>query len=118
MRPQVRALRNAAAQVCQSLSFPFRVFMSDRGLEEILEEADAGDWPVKRIAAETLARCCVEGGRFNNFQVGFMAVVSYLNDQLGRLGQGEVQALRDLVAVLNNNATVASITGWMDTHYR
>ena len=87
------------------------------GLEDVLEEADAGGWGACEIAAQVLARCCVEDGRFNNQQVRFLAVVTYLNDQLGRLVPGEHQAFADLVAVLNSGGSVVAIRGWMAAHY-
>jgi hypothetical protein len=85
MKPQVELLRNIAAQVCSSRRFPFRAFMSDHGLEGVLEDADAADWSTKELACQVLVRCCTEDGRFNNFQIGFLAVMTFLNVSLGRL---------------------------------
>jgi hypothetical protein len=117
MRPQVRAFRDAASQVCQTRRFSFREFMEDRGLEEILDEAEANNWSAREIAAQVLARCCVTDGKFNNFQVRLLSVMTFLNDQFGPLGQGELQAFRDLVAILNRQGTPQAIVGWLNTHY-
>ena len=117
MRPQVRAIRNAAAQACHLRRFSFREFMENRGLEDILNEAEANNWSAKEIAAQVLTRCCVTGGKFNNFQVGFLTVLTFLNDQFGSLGASAPQAFQDLAQVLNNPGTPAAITGWLDTHY-
>lgn len=117
MRPQVRAFRNAAAQVCQTRRFPFRQFMEDHGLEDILDDAEANNWPAKEIAGQVLARCCVTGGKFNNFQVGLLAVMTFLNDQFGPLGQGTQAAFRDLVSILNKQGTLQAVMGWLNTHY-
>jgi hypothetical protein len=117
MKPQVRALRDAAAQACQSRRFSFREFMEDWGLEDVLNEAEANNWPPKEIAAQALAWCCVTGGKFNNFQVGLLAVLTFLNDQFGPLGQGSSQAFQDLVKVLNNPGTLPAIREWLNSHY-
>jgi hypothetical protein len=117
MKPQVKAFRDAAAQVCQARRFSFRSFMEDWGLEEVLDDAEANDWPAKEIAAQVLARCCVAKGTFNNFQVGLLSVMTFLNDRFGPLAQGAQQAFRDLVAVLSNPGTLQAIQGWLNTHY-
>jgi hypothetical protein len=114
MRPQVRAFRDVAAQVCQARRFSFRAFMEDRGLEPILNEAEASGWSARQIACQVLARCCVEEGRFNNFQVGLLAVLTFLREQVGPLSE---QGLRDLVAVLNNPGTAEAIERWMQSAY-
>jgi hypothetical protein len=117
MKPQVKALRNAASQVCLVRQFPFREFMEDRGLEDVLEAAEAGNWSAKSIAAQVLLRCCVTGGKFNNFYVGLLTVVTFLNDRLGPLGQGEQQAFQDLADILAKQATPETVGKWLDTHY-
>lgn len=117
MRPQVRAFRDAAVQVCQRRRFSFREFMEDWNLEAVLEEAEANDWPAKEIACQALVRCCVTGGRFNNFQVGLLAVMTFLNEHFGPLGAGTHQAFQDLVTVLNKPGTPDAIRRWLDTHY-
>jgi hypothetical protein len=43
--------------------------------------------------------------------------MTYLNEQRGRLGQGEEQAWRDLVAILNQGGRIEDVRGWMTTHY-
>jgi hypothetical protein len=117
MRPQVRAFRNAAAQVCQTRRFPFRQFMEDHGLEDILNESEANDWPAKEIAGQVLVRCCVTNGKFNNFYVGLLAVMAFLNDQFGSLGQGTQAAFQDLASILNKQGTPQAVMGWLNTHY-
>jgi hypothetical protein len=117
MNPRVQTFRRVASQKCSDRSYPFRNFMS-AGLEDILEEADAGGWPAQEIAAQVLARCCIEDGRFNNFVVGFLTVATYLNEQFGNLGHAERQAFRDLVAILNGGGQIDAIRKWMETHYR
>ncbi len=91
--------------------------MADRGLEDILDEAELHDWPAKEIAGQVLARCCLTDGKFNNFVAGFLTVITFLKDQLGPLGQGEQQAFADLAKVLNNPGAPQGITGWLNTHY-
>ena len=80
-------------------------------------EADAADSSVQEIATRVLVECCVEEGRFNNFQVGFLAVIAYLNERLGRLQMGEQQAFKDLVSILNTSPTHEAIDRWMQTHF-
>src|SRR5436190_20608500 len=87
MKPQVKAFQDAAAQACQQRRFPFRKFLVDYGLQDILIEADAADSSSQEIATRVLLECCVENGQFNGFQVGFLAVMAYLNERLGRLGR-------------------------------
>jgi hypothetical protein len=79
--------------------------MENWGLEEILNEAEAHNWPAREIAGRVLARCCVTEGKFNNFQVGLLAVMTFLNDQFGSLGTGAQQAFQDLVQILYNPGT-------------
>src|ERR1700730_11624437 len=96
MRPQVKAFRDTAAQVCRLRGFPFPKFMQDHGLEDILNDAEAANSPARDIAVRVLAECCVTNGRFNNFAVGVLTVMTYLNQQYGSLGAGEQQAFKDL----------------------
>jgi len=117
MRPQVRRFRDAAVQVCRNRKFSFRAFMDEHGLEEILDEAEANAWSAQEIAGQVLFRCCVADGQFNNFYVGLLSVMTFLNDCFGSLGQGEQQAFQDLVGILNQQATLPAILGWMNTHY-
>jgi hypothetical protein len=114
MTPQVRAFRAVAAQVSHHRGERFATFLDDFGLEGILEEAIAELWTAQVIAVEVLVRCCVSDGRFNNFHVGLLSVMTYLNEQFGEKGE---QAFRDLVSILNGGGEVAAIQGWMDTHY-
>jgi hypothetical protein len=118
MRPAVQAFRDAAIQVCRARNFPFSRFMESHALEELLQEAESGAWPPKQIAGQALFRCCVTDGTFNNFQVGLLSVMTFLNEHLGTLGQGEFQAFKDLVNILKGRATVGAITQWLDTHYK
>lgn len=117
MKPQVTAFRNSAAATCQQRGFSFRDFMEEWGLEDILHEAETKNWPAKEIAGQVLFRCCVTDGKFNNFQVGFLAVMAYLRHQFGSLGQGEGQAFKDLASTLNNPGNLQGIMGWLNTHY-
>lgn len=117
MRPQVARLKAAAIQACRLKGFSFTEFMDDWGLEDILLDADAQDTPVKELAARVLAECCVTNGRFNNFQVGLLAVVKFLNDTFGPLGQSQQQSLLDLLSILNSGGSYQAILGWMNTHY-
>jgi hypothetical protein len=118
MRPEVRAFRDAAIQVCRARNFQFSRYMDSHGLEEILQEAESEAWPAKKIAGQVLLRCCITDGTFNNFYVGLLSVMAFLNNHLGSLGQGEVQAFRDLVDILKAPATTEAIIGWLDTHYQ
>jgi len=117
MKPQVKAFQDAAAQACQQRGFPFRRFLGDYVLEDLLIEADAADSSPQEIAIRVLLECCVEGGKFNGFQVGFLAVMTYLNERLGRLGQGEQQAFRDLANILTTSPTRQAVDRWMRTHF-
>jgi hypothetical protein len=92
--------------------------MDSHGLEEVLQEAESNDWPARQIAGQALFRCCVTDGKFNNFQVGLLSVMTFLNKHFGPLGQGEFQAFQDLVTILKTTPTIDSITGWLDTHYQ
>jgi hypothetical protein len=117
MRPQVAAFKAAAIHACRLKGFPFTEFMEDWGLEDILIDADQNDTPATEIAARVLADCCVSGGRFNNFQVGFLAVLKFLNDTFGPLGQGQQQSIHDLLSILNGGGSHQAVLGWMRTHY-
>jgi hypothetical protein len=117
MKPQVKAFRDAAVQACGRRNFPFRKFLNDYGLEGILLEADAAGSSPREIATRVLLECCVEQGTFDGFQVGFLAVMTYLNEQLGRLGQGEQQAFLDLANILNTTPTQQAVGAWMRAQY-
>jgi hypothetical protein len=113
MKPEVRALRDAAAQAAQSQGVSFREFL-DRGLEAILEEAEQNPWSVKEMAARLLERCCLTDGQFNNFLVGFLAVMTFLNEQFDPPGE---QAYRDLAKILQTAGNLNAILRWMDSNF-
>ncbi len=117
MRSQVKAFKAAAIHACHLKSFPFKEFMEDWGLEDILTEADQNDTPAVELAARVLAECCVTNGKFNNFQVGLLAVLKFLNDTFGPLKQGQQQSLQDLLSILNSGGSYDAVLGWMTTHY-
>jgi len=117
MRPQVKAFRDTAAQVCRLRGFPLQKFLEDYGLEEILNQADAANSPPEAIVERVLAESCVTNGKFNNFAVGFLTVMTYLNQQRGSLGAGEQQAFTDLGNILKKSPTQQAIHGWIQTHY-
>ena|SRR5436190_23463230 len=113
MRSEVRALRDAAAQAAQLQGIPFREFLQ-RGLEDVLREAEANDWPPQEMAAQFLATCCLTEGKFNNFQAGFLAVMTFLNEQLEPPGD---QAYRDLAQILMTAGNIAAIRRWMESNF-
>jgi hypothetical protein len=115
--PYVRAFRNAAAQACSSQGFPFARFLGERGLEAILLDAEAGGQDGKQIACRVLAECCVTAGKFNNFQVGVLAVMLFLGNQYGTPTLDQVQLFRDLRAILDSGGSAQAIGQWLDTHF-
>jgi hypothetical protein len=82
-----------------------------------LTEADQNDTPAAEIASRVLAECCIANGKFNNFQVGLLAVLKFLNDTFGSLRQGQQQSIQDLLTILNGGGTIAAIMAWMTTRY-
>ena len=117
MNPLTRAFRSAASHACQRQGFSFTEFLTRWGVEAILIDADLNGYTAKEIAAHVLATCCVSGGRFNNFQVGLLAVMKFLSDQFGPPNLGQVQMFRDLLAILNQGGAYQAIMGWLDTNY-
>jgi hypothetical protein len=117
MNPIAKAFKQAARNACKQQRFPFPQFMGDRGLEAILIDADANNYSAKEIAAHVLAECCVADGKFNNFQVGILAVIRFLSHQFGAPHIGDVQAFRDLLTILDGGGSYPAIMRWMDTHY-
>jgi hypothetical protein len=117
MNPNAEAFKRAAIHACKLKRFPFPKFMGDWGLEAILLDADANAYTAKQIAAHVLAECCVTDGKFNNFEVGFLAVIKFLSDRFGDPHIGQQQAFRDLLSILNGGGSFQAIMGWMDTHY-
>src|SRR5437879_1209983 len=97
MNPQVKAFKSVAAEVCRLRGFRFQEFMDDWGLEEILTEANDQNQSATQIAAAVLWRCCCTNGKFNNFQVGLLSVMQYLNEQKQNIGP---QPYHDLVAMM------------------
>ena len=114
MTPMAQAFRRVAVQVCGRRGVRFAVLLEDFGLEDILEKATVEDLSAQDIAVEVLAGCCVSEGRFNNCQVGLLAVMQFLKEQLGPPGD---QAFTDLVSILNGGGATTTIQRWMDTHY-
>src|SRR5262245_46589380 len=102
MRSETRALRNAAAQAAQFKRIPFQEFLQ-RGLEDVLQQAESNNWSPQEMAAQFLATCCLTEGRFNNFQAGFLAVMTFLNEQLDPPGD---QAYRDLAQILQTAGNI------------
>src|SRR5213078_3391899 len=112
MRSEVRALRDAAAQAAQHQRIPFQDFLR-LGLEDVLQEAESNHWSPQEMAAQLLARCCLTDGKFNNFQAGFLAVMTFLNERLGPPGD---QAYRDLAQILMTAGNIAAIRRWMESN--
>ncbi len=117
MTPQARSFKRAAIHACRLKNFFFSKFMGERGLEAILIDADQKGYTAQEIATHVLAECCVTNGKFNNFEVGFLAVMKFLSDQFGEPHLGQLQAYRDLVAILNGGGSFPAIMGWLKTHY-
>ncbi|MBY0526920.1 MAG: hypothetical protein K2R98_26235 [Gemmataceae bacterium] len=113
MRREVRALRDAAVQAAQFQRVPFRDFLQ-AGLEGVLQDADSNHWSPQEMAAQLLATCCLTDGKFNNFQVGFLAVMTFLNEQLHSPGD---QAYRDLAQILKTTGNINAIRRWMESQF-
>src|SRR5438874_455290 len=114
VHPQVKAFKSVAAQVCRSRGFRFQEFMDERGLEEILTEANDGSLSASEIAAAVLWQCCCTNGKFNNFMVGFLSVIQYLNEQEKDIG---TQPFHDLASMMKAGTTKDAIEKWMATHF-
>ncbi|MBI3406758.1 MAG: hypothetical protein HY040_00175 [Planctomycetes bacterium] len=120
MKSQVAAMKAAAINACRLRGFPFSEFMEEwglEGLEDILLDAESNNLTPKDIAVRVLCECCVTEGKFNNFQVGLLSVVSYLTESLGPLGQGGQQSFKDLLSILNQGGSAQAVTEWMNTHF-
>jgi hypothetical protein len=111
MRSMVRALRDAAAQAAQFQHVPFRAFL-EHGVEDVLQGAEANAWSAQEMAAQFLARCCLTEGKFNNFQAGFLAAMTFLNEQLDPPGD---QAYKDLAKLLMSGGNIDAIRRWMES---
>jgi hypothetical protein len=114
MHVQIKAFKSIAAQVCRRRRFPFPEFMDDRGLETILIEAQDKNLSATEIAALVLWECCCTDGKFNNFIVGFLSVVQYLNEQEQDIG---LQPYKDLASMMKVSTTKEAIDKWMETHF-
>ena len=66
------------------------------------------------MAAQFLATCCLTEGKFNNFQAGFLAVMTFLNEQLDPPGD---QAYRDLAQILKTAGNINAIRQWMEGNF-
>ena len=113
MRSNIRALRQAAAQAAQFQRIPFQAFL-DRGLEDVLQGAQANDWSSQEMAAQLLTTCCLTDGKFNNFQAGFLAVMAFLNDQFKSPGD---RAYKDLAEILKTAGNINAIRRWMESNF-
>jgi hypothetical protein len=112
MRREVRALRNIAVQVCRRQGIRYEDFL-DRGLEDILAQADAAGWSVKEMATRVLACCCLTDGKYNNFAAGFLTVMTFINEQVRSPGE---QAYQDLARILQNAGTEQAIDRWWESN--
>jgi hypothetical protein len=112
MSALTRAFRNAAAHACQRQGSSFAEFLGNRGIE-----ADANGYSAQEIAAHVLVSCCVTGGRYNNFQVGLLAVMKFLSDQFGAPTLAQAQMFRDLLAILNQGGDYQSVLTWAHANY-
>jgi len=108
MNLQVKVFKSIAAQACRSQSFPFSGFMDDRGLQDLLIEANDKNLSATEIAGLVLWECCCTDGKFNNFQAGFLAVLLYLKDQKNAIG---TQPFLDLGAMIRRPRK-RSTNGW------
>jgi len=117
MNALVAALRRAAIFACDCERFPFHKFLKERGLEQILLDADAENWGDTVIATHVLVDCCVTDGKYNNFNVGLLAVIRFLSEQHGDPHLGHVQAFRDLLTILNDGGEQHKVQKWMETHF-
>ena len=113
MRSEIRALRAAAAQAAQFQRIPFQTFL-ERGLEDVLQAAESNNWSPQEMAAQFLSTCCLTEGKFNNFQAGFLAVMTLLNEQLNPPGD---QAYRDLAQILTTAGNINAIRRWMESNF-
>lgn len=113
MRPQVRSFRDKAMQACRRQGIPFRRFLDDLGLADVLAQADADNATPREIALRVLLGCCIEAGQYNRFVAAIYAIHSYLNDSGYTLGQ---QGLADLASILNASPTPQALRRWLDAH--
>ncbi len=86
----------------------FKIFLIG-ALEDVLHEAETKGWPIQEIATQFLTRCCLSDGKFNNFQAGFLAVMTFLNEQLHPPGD---QAYKDLAQILQTAGNENAIRRW------
>jgi hypothetical protein len=114
MNPQIKAFKSIAAQACRQRGIRFSEFMDDWGLEEILTEASEQNHSATQIAAAVLWRCCCTDGKFNNFTVGLLSIMEYLNEQEESIG---MQPFHDLATMMKAGTTKEAIDKWMETHF-
>lgn len=105
-------MRDAAAQAAQFQHIPFQKFL-ELGLEDVLRKADANNWAPPEMAAQLLATCCLTEGKYNNFQAGFLAVMTFLNEMHHAPGD---QAYHDLAQILKTSGNLNSIRRWMESN--
>lgn len=114
MRPEVRALKDAASQAAHAAEIRMSEFL-DRGLEQVLEEAEQNNWPAQEMAFQLLTKCCLTEGKFNNFQAGFRAVTLFLDEQFGKEG---IQVYIDLAKILTeSNNPENAIRRWLESYF-
>jgi hypothetical protein len=113
MRSDIRALRDAAAQAAQYQRILFQDFLK-LGLEDVLQNAESNNWSTQEMAAQFVATCCLTEGKFNNFQAGFLAVMTFLNEQFGPPGD---QAYHDLAEILKTAGNINAIRRWMESNF-
>jgi hypothetical protein len=91
--------------------------MGEYGLEGVLLDADANHYTAKQLVTAVLTTCRVDAGKFNNFTVGHQAVFRFLAEQYGPQTLSQVQAYRDLVAILDAGGDPGAVTRWLDSNF-
>ena len=110
MNPLARDLKAIALQNARRQRVRTATILEVFGLEGVLADADANDYNRIQIVAHTLATCCVTDGKFNNCTIVLASVLQFIREQSRReLGE---QAVRDLLAILDQGGQVAEIQKW------
>jgi hypothetical protein len=101
-------------QYCTNWKRKARTLFDDFHVDEALDEAEQRNLEPKALAGLVLWKCCCANGKFNNASIVFLAVVKFLTDHHGDIGE---QPFLDLGAMLKEGTTEEAIQKWVETHY-
>jgi len=114
-----RQLKTAVEQACSALRVSHRDFAQGRGLQDLLMDAETGNWDAETLALKALEHCCqMPPGTFE--QVAVLAIVDLLDSALGKPAEDDPNTkrrARDLWQIVGGGADPKGCKQWLHAWY-